>query len=273
MPGVTVELTERGLWHRVLLMSLLLFVAGLAVLVLTGNPVIFPAVSLIGSFAVPVTYVAFFYTRRRLVRLTVPKTATTFVYGGILGVFAAGFLEPLFINNLTGLSAFVVGLIEEGSKIIGIFLLVRHHQRFLEIDGLILGAAAGMGFAAFESNGYAFVTFLENGGSLTAMVGVTLLRGLLSPIGHGTWTAILASVLFRERKDGMFAINRKVIGAYFLVSVLHGLWDGLPGLIAALLSSVPAILIGEAAVGFISLAILWRQWREAVKECGGLEEC
>src|SRR2546430_5382081 len=50
---------------------------------------------------------------------------------------------------------------------------------FRSIDGLILGAAVGMGFAAFESTGYAFTAFLLSGGSLSSVVGVTLMRGLL----------------------------------------------------------------------------------------------
>jgi len=131
------------------------------------------------------------------------------------------------------------------------------------MDGLILGAAAGMGFAALESNGYAFSAFLASKGSLSATVGVTLLRGLLSPVGHGTWTAILISVLFRESGPKWFRINLKVIGAYLLVVVLHGLWDGLPGLIAVLLSPGIDVFIGQALVGGIGLFILWRRWREA----------
>lgn len=88
----------------------------------------------------------------------------------------------------------------------------RRRRHDSELDGLILGAAARMGFAALESNGYAFSAFLRSGGSLSLTVAVTLLRGLLSPVGHGTRTAILASVLFRESAAGRFHINRKVQG-------------------------------------------------------------
>lgn len=49
------------------------------------------------------------------------------------------------------------------------------------------------------------------------MVGVTLLRGILSPVGHGTWTAILASVLFRESAAGHFRINGKVVEVHLMV--------------------------------------------------------
>ena len=131
------------------------------------------------------------------------------------------------------------------------------------MDGLILGAAAGMGFAALESTGYAFTAFLASGGSLSQTVGATLLRGILAPVGHGTWTAILASVLFRESREGHFRINFKVIGAYLLVSVLHGLWDGLPDLITSLLGSGLDVFVGQVFVGGAGLFVLWLRWREA----------
>ena len=97
----------------------------------------------------------------------------------------------------------------------------------------------------------------------SATVFVTLLRGILSPLGHGTWTAILASVLFREGREQRFRLNWQVLGAYLLVVVLHGLWDGLPGFIAALLSPGLDVFIGQAVVGGLGLWILWRRWREA----------
>jgi RsiW-degrading membrane proteinase PrsW (M82 family) len=122
-----------------------------------------------------------------------------------------------------------------------------------------------MGFAALESSGYVFTAFIDSGGSLSALVVVTLLRGLLSPVGHGTWTAILASVMFREAAPDRFRINRAVIGAYVTVVVLHGLWDGLPPLVGALTGSGLDVVISQGTVGLAGLVILWWRWREAVR--------
>jgi RsiW-degrading membrane proteinase PrsW (M82 family) len=129
---------------------------------------------------------------------------------------------------------------------------------------VILGGAAGMGFAALESSGYVFTAFTESGGSLSALVVVTLLRGLLSPVGHGTWTAILASVMFREAAPDRFRINGPVILAYATVVVLHGLWDGLPPLVGAITGSGLDVVLSQGAVGLTGLVILWSRWREAV---------
>lgn len=250
-------------WWRVLLIGILFYFASLAALIFTGNPVLFPTVVMIGSFVIPVTYVAFFYDRRFLSRLTVPAIAQGFIYGGLFGVLAASVLEPLFIQKLNFVTAFGVGLVEEFVKVIGILVIARRMGHDVEMDGLLLGVAAGMGFASLESNGYAFSAFLRSGGSLTVTVFVTLLRGILSPIGHGTWTAILVSVLFRESRAGHFRMNLKVIGTYLGVSILHGLWDGLPGEITALFGPGLDVFLGEALVAVAGLFLLWRRWVEA----------
>ncbi len=252
-----------GRWWRVLLSAFAFYVLGLIILSLTGNPNLFPTVVLLGSFMVPATFVAFLYDHRHLSRLTVTVTALSFIYGGVLGVFAASVLEPLFIRRLDFLTAFQVGLIEELVKILGVLVIARRVRHDSELDGLVLGAAAGMGFAALESMGYAFSAFLGSGGSLSLTVGVTLLRGLLSPLGHGTWTAILAGVLFRESRGSHFRLNRTVVGAYLVVVVLHGLWDGLPGLLALFVSSGFDIMLAQALIGATGLAMLWWRWREA----------
>jgi RsiW-degrading membrane proteinase PrsW (M82 family) len=251
-------------WLRILLIGFLFYIISVALLYLTANPNLFPTVVMIGSFLVPISYVTFFYERGHLTsNLTLSTTLICFVFGGILGVLAASLLEPIFIRKIDFVSTITIGLIEEFAKILGVIIIARHRRHDSEMNGLILGAAAGMGFAALESTGYAFTSFLASGGSLDQTVVVTLLRGILSPIGHGTWTAILASVIFRESREGHFQINFKVIGTYLLVSILHGLWDGLPAVITSILGSGLDVFVGQAVVGGVGLFILWLRWREA----------
>jgi protease PrsW len=253
-------------WLRVLVTAVLLYFIGIFILILTGNPNLFPTVVMLGSFMVPAAYVVFFYERRHRSSVSLSTTAQGFFYGGVLGVFAASLLEPIFVGGSGDLFTFFqVGIVEEFVKIIGILIIARRLRHDDELDGLILGAAAGMGFAALESTGYAFTSFLQSGGSLSLTVGVTLLRGILSPVGHGTWTAILAGVLFRESRQGHFRLTRAVIGAYLTVVVLHGLWDGLPGFLANFMSSGTDIFLAQALVGATGLFLLWRRWREATR--------
>jgi RsiW-degrading membrane proteinase PrsW (M82 family) len=255
---------RRHYWWRILAIGFGVYIAGIVILTFTGNANLFPTVILIGSFLVPVAYVSFFYERRHLSSVKMPATALTFFYGGVLGTLAASLLEPLFIHSLNFHTALVVGLIEEFVKIWGVLLIARRLRHDSELDGIILGGAAGMGFAAFESMGYAFSAFLRSGGSLSLSVGVTLLRGLLSPVGHGTWTAIFAAVLFRESSPRKFRVNLAVIAAYFTAVVLHWLWDGIPGLLSAFVHSGLDIFIAQMIVGAAGLFILWRRWKQAL---------
>jgi len=250
-------------WFHVLLSGSILFFLSLSTLRFTGNPNLFPTVVMLGTFLVPVTYVAFFYERRHLSSLTLISLVLGFVYGGVLGVSAAALLEPLFVRHLVPSTAFIVGFIEEFAKMLGVWVIGRHIQEKSEVNGLILGAAAGMGFAALESSGYAFTAFLASRGSLDAVVNIMLLRGVLSPLGHGTWTAILAGVLFRESKNSRFRITFKVLKAYLLVVILHGLWDAIPSFLSMLPVTGLDFFIGESFVGALGLFILWRRWREA----------
>ena len=94
----------------------------------------------------------------------------------------------------------------------------------------------------------------------------TLLRGILSPFGHGTWTAILGGTLASQCSRGNAKINIKVIGAYITVVILHGLWDGLPAIMSTFTASHIAYLVGDIIVGLISVLILYIMWRKAKKE-------
>lgn len=256
---------HRDAWKKVLSTAAIFYVLLLTALLLTRNSNLFPSLVMVGSFMVPVAYVAFLYERRHLSRLTLPTVSLAFLYGGLVGIVAASLLEPFFIRHLDPVSTLKVGLIEEFTKIIGVLVIAHRRRHDSEMDGLILGAAAGMGFAALESNGYAFTAFLKSDGSISTTVAVTLIRGLLSPLGHGTWTAILASVLFRESRNGRFRINLPVIGAYLLVSVLHAMWDGLPSVVTSIFGLGLDVIIAEGVVGIIGLFVLWMRWREAIR--------
>lgn len=85
---------KRNSWGKVLLTGIGFYLVGLIALVLTGNPNLFPTVVLIGSFLIPVAYVAFFYDRRHLSTISLPTIALAFVYGGLLGVLRLRFLNP-----------------------------------------------------------------------------------------------------------------------------------------------------------------------------------
>ena len=207
-------------WAQIFVGGFALWLTCLVVTLLTANANLVPTLILLGSFLVPVTFVVWSFERWRDADLTAELMVKAFVVGGLLGVLAAAVLEPspvLFLG---------VGLIEEAAKLGALVFVARHLARRHGRDGFVLGAAVGLGFAAFESAGYAFNALLTvKGLSLTALVETELVRSVLAPFGHGLWTAILGGVLFREARAGRFRFNRVVLLMFLWVSVLHALWD------------------------------------------------
>ena len=172
---------------------------------------------------------------------------------------------PIVENPTHGLSlggAFLVGLIEEGCKIAVVIFLARKTLHNSQMDGLLLGGAVGMGFAALESTGYAFTAFLLSNGHVGASLTATVLRGLLAPFGHGVWTGILGAVLFRESEPHRFRITGLVILTYLFVSFLHALWDGLPVTLYLIIPPglpIPVISLIIGVIGLIILSVLYRR--------------
>ncbi|MEQ0564920.1 PrsW family glutamic-type intramembrane protease [Amycolatopsis sp. NEAU-NG30] len=220
----------RRVWLRMFLAGALLWVLAVVVTFVTGNPNLVPTVVLLGSFLVPVTFVAWAFGRRRSGEVTAELLFSTFVAGGVLGVLAASLLESYLLHPSAWLFA-GVGLIEEAVKLAVLAVLTRHLRVKFAADGLVLGAAVGFGFAAFESAGYAFTAlFTERGLSLMDLVQTELLRGVLAPVGHGLWTAILGGVLFSASDHRHFALTLRLLLSYLGVSLLHALWDSMHGI-------------------------------------------
>src|SRR5579862_3430463 len=199
------NLPRRGRsWLRTLLVGLLLFIVTTIVMWLTGNPNLYPTVILIGNFLIPIVFVAFLYDHQHISALRLDTVATSFCVGGVLGIIGASVLESLLLpvpsnpdQGMSLTSALVVGLIEEGCKILAVMWMARKMEHTSQMDGLLLGGAVGMGFAALESTGYAFTAFLTSHGLVGASLLSTVIRGLVAPFGHGLWTGILGAVLFR----------------------------------------------------------------------------
>ena len=213
-------------WLGMFLGGLGLWVAAVLVTFVTQNVNLVPTIILLGSFLVPVTFVAYAFGRADQV-VTAQRILTAFVYGGGLGVLGASLLEAEFLKQPSLPTYVGVGLIEEAVKLAALWLLARRLPRYTMRDGIVLGATVGFGFAALESAGYAFNALFTNGGlSLINLVETEVLRGVLAPVGHGLWTAILGGALFATAaRRGRPRLTGSVLGFYLLVAALHALWD------------------------------------------------
>jgi len=283
----------RRTWLRIFLGGLALWVATVLVTFATQNSNLIPTIILLGSFLVPVTFVTYAFSRADPI-ITPQRIFSAFIVGGILGVLGASVLEAEFLTRRFALSYLGVGLIEEAVKLAALWLLARRLTRYTVRDGMVLGATVGLGFAAFESAGYAFnALFTTNGLSLLAVVETEVLRGILTPIGHGVWIAILGGALLaaasRRWRPRAIAF---LLGWYLVIALLHALWDASAGVavwLTLLLTNTPAQwLIIEAGhaptvtpaqvhiytilnwallglIGLLGLLIFIRRWRRATR--------
>jgi protease PrsW len=218
---------SRRPWLHMFLGGLGLWVVTVLVTFITQNANLVPTIILLGSFLVPVTFVAYAFAHGDEI-VTAQRILTAFVYGGVLGVLGASLLEAEFLKSPSAGTYLYVGLIEEAVKLAALWLLVRRLPRYSMRDGIVLGATVGFGFAALESAGYAFnALFTQDGGlSLINLVETEVLRGILAPVGHGLWTAILGGVLFgAAARRGRLRLSWALAGWYLVVALLHALWD------------------------------------------------
>lgn len=283
-------------WRSVLGTGLVLWIASVLVSAETGNINMIPTVVLLGSFLVPVTAITWYLDHYESDVVTPRVVFSTFIVGGVFGVLAASLLESWLLGD--GPVAYTgVGLIEEFAKLAALLLVARHLGRYRTRDGIVLGASVGFGFGALESSGYALTALFAMHGphvalSLSSLVFTELLRGILAPVGHGLWGAIVGGVLFGASRGGRLRLTVRVVWTYLLVSVLHALWDAMRGIafvLTTIFTATPAQRLaliegvslpptikqvqvfltieigGLVLVSLIGLAILWSLWHRAVR--------
>ena len=239
---------------------------------ITENPNYLPTLIVLGSFLVPVALVSFFYDHVKHREISMPLLSTCFFVGGVLGAIAAGVLEFNTLNSLDVAGMFGTSAIEEGAKLIFPVAMYIGWQYRHEADGLLFGVAAGMGFAALETMGYALVSLVETFGDYGSLQQVLLARGLLSPAGHAAWTGFFCAVLWREReKNGRVAITPAVFGAFLVTVILHALWNVAANLEGVTLIETIISAGGSIAVVVISLTLLLRRYDEARKSLNHAE--
>jgi RsiW-degrading membrane proteinase PrsW (M82 family) len=232
-------------WLLVLIGGAVLWAALTWATIETGNLNLVPSVIVLGAFLGPVAFVAWVYDRAREVPL--PTLLICFVTGGALGVTGASLLEYRTMIDLGAVPTVAIGLAEESCKLIvplAIFLTGRYRR---EADGLLIGVASGMGFAAFETMGYGLTALLVSQGRIDEVVKLLFVRGVLAPAGHAAWTGLICAALWHARLRPGVRSAAVVVGAFLTVVTLHALWD------AATSRWV------QLAVGAVSLTlVLWR---------------
>lgn len=220
-----------GLWRRCLVTGLALWTTAAVATYVTGGVAPLPALILLGSFLVPVTFLLWAYEHHGRTLGPLPLLGC-FLAGGTLGALGTWVTEHQLAHP--SLWTYLgTGPAEEAVKLGALVHVLRRQPRIRgPRAGLLLGAALGFGFAALEGAGHAFdaaVALREV--DLRTLLETEVLRGVLAPFGHGLWTAVIgAALLARRRPDGRFRPSARLAGACLGASVLHALWDSTHGI-------------------------------------------
>ncbi|WP_020580256.1 PrsW family glutamic-type intramembrane protease [Actinopolymorpha alba] len=214
-------------WGRVFLGGLVLWVFTVLVTLVTGSSALLPTIVLGGAFLVPITYVTWLCEREQGRDLSYAIILRALLVGATLGIATTSVFESYF----RGPSPFMyvgVALGAELAKLLAILYAAHGLRRRTLRTGLLLGAAVGFSFAAFETAGYALQALTNVSGlSVRDMVEAELLRSILAPIGSGLWTAIVGGVLIAATQNGRWRFTPGILFAYLGVSALHAVWDSI----------------------------------------------
>ncbi len=198
-----------------------------------NNDNFLPIMVMLAAFAVPVTVLIFFFEINLFRNIPFYKVIKYFILGGALSLILAilYFSLPYFEANATTqtyFGALMIGLVEEAAKavIVAIFLFKSKKSNYI-LNGLLVGAAVGAGFAAFETAGYILRFGMSSG--LQAMLEIIKLRGFLAPGGHVAWAAIEGAALMYvkgfDKLDKKHINDKRFLLICLIPVVLHGIWD------------------------------------------------
>ncbi len=246
---------RRRAFYLAMLVGLLVMGAWGALAVWLDDPGVTIRLLVFGSLFVPVLFVFFMASEGLTEEPPAIVLIEIFVGVALLGNLLAFLLNSFLPFGLAG-----AGPIEETVKFLGVVWLLRRRKYVSIMDGILFGAAAGMGFAASENLSYFFSTYSTYGvaaaasalqagaihsfgqlqysfnhAGLNGLLSVFFLRSFLGPWMHGSWTAIIAGVAWREASGGKIRIDLRLIGTALLVMAMHSLWDLSTGVVSDLL--------------------------------------
>lgn len=249
------------LFMRMAIASLVLFFLFWAGWKQFANPNLLPGLMMVGSFAIPISTLVLFMELNVRRNVSLYMVARLAFLGGILSLLLTSVIANLAGSGLLPNSEFLswmgasaAGPMEETAKVLAMVAVARAAKYRYKLNGLLVGAAVGVGFAAFESMGYA-LTFFTNGtigGTIEtiatervkdldvakdmgvlqgadAMLNIVVVRGILSPLGHIVWSAIAGCALWRVIKGQEFKwrmlCDERFIRLLLVPVFLHMVWN------------------------------------------------
>ncbi len=187
--------------------------------------------------------------------------ALAFAWGALVSVIVSYFINTAIAEAAieafgpeTGLAIsaiFSAPIFEEGSKGLGLVLLLIFFRRHFDdiLDGIVFAGTIALGFATVENVLYYGGGLLKGGTELLAALFV--LRGVLSPFAHVTFTAMtgIGCGISRESHNPFIRISMPILG-YGCAIFLHFIWN-----LMATILPIQGIFAGDWYYGYFFLQV------------------
>jgi protease PrsW len=159
-----------------------------------------------------------------------------FAWGALVSLIASYFINTQ-IGRATAMSygpeagmacmsLFSAPVFEEGSKGLGVLLLLIFFRRYFDdiLDGIVFGGTIALGFATVENVLY-YGGMLLNGNARLLIL-IFIVRGVLSPFAHVTFTAMtgIGCGISRESHNVFIRVLMPLLG-YVCAVTLHFIWN------------------------------------------------
>lgn len=203
------------------------------------------------------------------------RVLSVYLFGAVVSIMAALLLESVAIAVLYTpgsllsetlwdiefdyatyeiiiLAVVIAPLVEEWTKGWGV-MATRNHIREPE-DGLIYGAAAGLGFAATENIFYNSAALLSG---LDVFLSTALLRAVTSTLLHASASAVLGYGISRKFLLGMQGVRMSWLPYYLAAVLLHAVFNGF-AVLSEVVEEELIVLLGLAAALVLAVGMfLW----------------
>ena len=156
--------------------------------------------------------------------------ALAFAWGALVAVVVSFVINTILGAFLGDAFSAVVSapIFEEGSKGLGLVLLLIFFRRYFDdiLDGIVFAGVIALGFATVENVLY-YGRGIAQGGS-DALLVLFVLRGIMSPFAHVSFTAMtgIGCGIARESHNIFVRCLLPVIG-YGAAVFLHAVWNGM----------------------------------------------
>jgi RsiW-degrading membrane proteinase PrsW (M82 family) len=222
---VVSDQVQPWLFSRVLLFTL---AAGLLLAVvnsLNGKMGDQVAMDVVLSVAVPASALVLFFEANVFKNISFYQVTKIAILGGALALIVVLVLDKLFpVASLDLFGVLVTGIVEETSKVLVASYFVRKLNISHVFNGLLLGAAVGTGFAAFEN-----IQFMITDSNQLVSMEAALFRTATSISDHTEWCAIATAALVLAKGNQPLRSatfwDYKFLRFFGLVILIHMCWD------------------------------------------------